>query len=209
LHTFAIVWKLLLVLIPPSKYGGGWPAFVAAIFCIGMLTVVVADLATLLGCCLGIPDGVTAITLVAMGTSVPDTFASRTAAKQNDYADDAIGNITGSNCINVFLGLGLPWTLASLYWAATGTTDKWRLRYGKSHSHYEGGFIVPAKSLGWSIMYFCSVAVVCISLLLWRRFKCGGELGGSSFVQRRDATFLFCLWLAYVMFSTLFMVALD
>ena len=31
--------------------------------------------------------------------SVPDTFASRTAAKQDEYADAAIGNITGENFI--------------------------------------------------------------------------------------------------------------
>lgn len=31
------------------------------------------------------------------------------------YADNAIGNITGSNSVNVFLGLGLPWLIASIY----------------------------------------------------------------------------------------------
>lgn len=57
----------------------------------------------------------TAITLVAMGTSLPDTFASRSAVLQDKYADSAIGNITGSNSVNVFLGLGLPWLLAAVY----------------------------------------------------------------------------------------------
>jgi len=31
-------------------------------------------------------------------------------------ADNAIGNVTGSNGVNVFLGLGLPWVVASIYW---------------------------------------------------------------------------------------------
>ena len=61
---------------------------------------------------------VTAITLVALGTSLPDTFASMTAAKNADSADSAIGNITGSNSVNVFLGLGLPWSIAVTFWAA-------------------------------------------------------------------------------------------
>ena len=58
---------------------------------------------------------VTAITLVALGTSVPDLFASKTAAVNEDTADDSVGNVTGSNSVNVFLGLGLPWTLAAIY----------------------------------------------------------------------------------------------
>lgn len=76
----------------------------------------IGDLAELVGCCLDIPDEITAITFVALGTSLPDTFASRTAALQDEYADASVGNVTGSNSVNVFLGLGLPWCLASLYW---------------------------------------------------------------------------------------------
>lgn len=57
----------------------------------------------------------TAITFVAIGTSMPDTFASRTATALSKNADDAIGNITGSNSVNVFLGLGLPWVIAAIY----------------------------------------------------------------------------------------------
>jgi solute carrier family 8 (sodium/calcium exchanger) len=52
-----------------------------------------------------------------MGTSLPDTFASRIAAQKEKTADNAIGNVTGSNSVNVFLGLGLPWVMASLYWS--------------------------------------------------------------------------------------------
>ena len=53
---------------------------------------------------------------VALGTSLPDTFASRIAAKNEKTADNAIGNVTGSNSVNVFLGLGLPWVVAAIYW---------------------------------------------------------------------------------------------
>ena len=51
-----------------------------------------------------------------MGTSLPDTFASMIAAQKELTADNAIGNVTGSNSVNVFLGLGLPWVVASIYW---------------------------------------------------------------------------------------------
>ena len=68
------------------------------------------------GCVCGIKDSVTAITFVALGTSLPDTFASMTAAKNSDTADAAIGNVTGSNSVNVFLGLGIPWTFGAFHW---------------------------------------------------------------------------------------------
>jgi solute carrier family 8 (sodium/calcium exchanger) len=54
---------------------------------------------------------------VALGTSLPDTFASKAAAANEKTADNAIGNVTGSNSVNVFMGLGIPWVIASVYWA--------------------------------------------------------------------------------------------
>jgi solute carrier family 8 (sodium/calcium exchanger) len=69
-----------------------------------------------MGCVMMMKPGVTAITFVAIGTSIPDTFASKIAAQQERYADEAVGNVTGSNSVNVFLGLGLPWVIASLYY---------------------------------------------------------------------------------------------
>ena len=48
-----------------------------ALVLIGGLTALIGDLATHVGCCLGLLPAVTAITFVAMGTSLPDTFASK------------------------------------------------------------------------------------------------------------------------------------
>lgn len=73
-----------------------------------------------MGCVMGMKPGVTAITFVAIGTSVPDTFASKIAAQQERYADEAVGNVTGSNSVNVFLGMGLPWVIGSVYWSLRG-----------------------------------------------------------------------------------------
>ena len=95
--------------------GGGLPCFLAAIAFIGILTMVVGEVAGAMGCVMGLKPGVTAITFVAIGTSLPDTFASMTAARESNNADSAVGNITGSNSVNVFLGLGLPWVIAVIY----------------------------------------------------------------------------------------------
>ena len=53
------------------------------------------QLGHLIGCVIGLKTSVTGITIIALGTSLPDTFASRTAAKQDEHADAAIGNVTG------------------------------------------------------------------------------------------------------------------
>ena len=64
-----------------------------------------------MGCQISLKPEVTAITFVALGTSLPDTFASMAAARGDKYADNSIGNVTGSNSVNVFLGLGLGWLI--------------------------------------------------------------------------------------------------
>ncbi len=51
-----------------------------------------------------------------------DTFASKVAACQDEYADSSIGNVTGSNAVNVFLGIGIAWTIAAIYHATQGST---------------------------------------------------------------------------------------
>lgn len=114
-HFCCIFWKVLFATVPPTTIWGGKAAFTVALIYIGIVTMIVGEFATILGCEIGIDDSITAITLVAMGTSLPDTFASMTAAKSSEFADSAIGNITGSNSVNVFLGLGLPWVIAVMY----------------------------------------------------------------------------------------------
>lgn len=116
LHFFSIGWKVIFAIVPPPHMCGGWLCFVFALSMIGGVTAIVGEIANLMGCVVGLKPGVTAITFVAIGTSLPDTFASKKAAEDDRYADSAVGNITGSNSVNVFLGLGLPWVIASIYY---------------------------------------------------------------------------------------------
>ena len=151
-HFVTMFWKLLFALIPPTHQGGGWPAFAIALFMIGTVTAVVAEVATVLGCTIGLKAAVTAITLVAIGTSLPDTFASMTAAKNSETADSAIGNVTGSNSVNVFVGLGLPWVISSYYADSLG-------------QDYE----TPAGNLAFSVMLFLITSSICFIVLITRR----------------------------------------
>jgi len=62
---------LLFALVPPTNILGGWATFVVAIVFIGILTALIGDLANSFGCSAGLNADVTAITFVALGTSLP------------------------------------------------------------------------------------------------------------------------------------------
>jgi solute carrier family 8 (sodium/calcium exchanger) len=167
---------------------GGKLAFIISLIYIGIVTAVVGTFAEILGCILGIDDSITAITLVALGTSLPDTFASMTAARTSEYADAAIGNITGSNSVNVFLGLGLPWVIATMYFDA---------------NMGDAPYKVPSGSVAYSVFVFLVVALICFAILILRRIFIGGELGGPTVSKYISCTVLVCLWVVYIVMSIL------
>ena len=117
-----------------------------------------------------------------------DTFASKVAAEHDKYADSSIGNVNGSNAVNVFLGIGLPWVMSAWY-----------------HYFNQTRFEVTPGSLSFSVTLFCTFAAVGIVILLIRRLSIfgGGELGGP-LKYRLISSFLFLLlWIVYLVLSGL------
>jgi solute carrier family 8 (sodium/calcium exchanger) len=194
MHFLTFGWKVMFATVPPTSYYGGWLTFCIALCYIGVLTAFVADIASIFGCLLGLDDAITAITFVALGTSLPDTFASKTAAVNDDTADASVGNVTGSNSVNVFLGLGLPWLMATIINTAAGFQS---VNTGGA----KGAYPMIAGSLGFSVVIFSICAVVCIATLYLRRFVFGYELGGA--MKTASGIFFIMLWLVYVMVSSL------
>jgi cation:H+ antiporter len=66
---------------------------------------VAVDAATAISRILGMSERFIALTVVALGTSLPELFTSVTAAKKGN-ADIAIGNIVGSNIFNILFVVG-------------------------------------------------------------------------------------------------------
>ena len=62
---------------------------------------------------LGIPALVVGLTVVAFGTSAPELIVSVNAARAGQ-AGIAVGNVVGSNIVNILLILGLPLLIATL-----------------------------------------------------------------------------------------------
>ncbi|OCT66300.1 sodium/calcium exchanger 2 [Xenopus laevis] len=187
MHFLTVFWKVLFAFVPPTEYWNGWACFFVCICIVGMLTAVIGDLASHFGCTVGLKDSVTAVVFVAFGTSLPDTFASKVAAMQDQYADACIGNVTGSNAVNVFLGIGVAWSVAAIYWAIQGKD-----------------FIVETGSLAFSVTLYTIFAFIIISVLLYRRRPhIGGELGGSRLSKTLTSMLFIGLWLLYILFSSL------
>lgn len=187
MHFVTVFWKVLFAFIPPTEIGRGYPSFVISILGIGLLTAFIGDLASHFGCSIGLKDTITAIAFVALGTSVPDTFASKVAAQQDPYADASVGNVTGSNAVNVFLGIGIAWSMAAIYHEVQGNK-----------------FIVLPGNLAFSVTLFCVEALVAILIMMIRRHpSIGGELGGPRIPKIITSSFLVFLWVFYVLLSTL------
>lgn len=221
MHFATVPFKLIFAFVPPTSFANGWACFFVALVFIALVTMVIGDMAALLGCALNVEGSITAITFVALGTSLPDTFASKAAAVADQYADASIGNVTGSNSVNVYLGLGLPWLIAAIYWQAIGSSDDvatgctsagkctWTTKYSGLPNHDEiikqfpnGVFIVDAGDLGFSVGIFIGCAVTCIATILWRR-KGECELGGPKGPKTVHAIFFGFLWLFYIAMSIL------
>lgn len=62
---------------------------------------------------LNVSQNVIALTIVAIGTSLPELVTSAVAAKKGE-SDIAIGNVVGSNIFNVFFILGLSATISPI-----------------------------------------------------------------------------------------------
>ena len=87
------LWKLLLATV------GGM-----AVIILG--ADVAVDAATKLATIFGMSERFIGLTIVALGTSLPELFTSVTAARKGN-ADIAIGNIVGSNIFNILFVVGL------------------------------------------------------------------------------------------------------
>ncbi len=94
-----------------------WPTIVLAI--VGGLALLIAGAdrfllgAVGLGQALGVPEAIIGLTVVAVGTSLPE-FAVSIIAAIKGHADVAVGNVVGSNIFNILCILGVSSILQPL-----------------------------------------------------------------------------------------------
>ena len=93
----------------PIKVMPVWKSILFIVLGLGMIVLgsdVTVDSATALARIFGVSERFIALTIVALGTSLPELFTSANAAIKGN-ADIAVGNILGSNIFNILFILGL------------------------------------------------------------------------------------------------------
>lgn len=93
----------------PPKYNLKKSLFYTAL---GLIAIVigsdfVVESATEIATILGISERMISLTVIALGTSLPELVTSVTATSKGEY-DIALGNVVGSNICNIGVVLGLP-----------------------------------------------------------------------------------------------------
>ncbi len=152
-HATATVAKDVADIAGAPKPGGAWRA--AAIVVVGLITLIAGgtlfiDGAVQVAKLLGMSDRIIGLTIVAVGTSLPELVTSIIAARKG-HSDLAIGNVVGSNIFNVLLCLGgaavfgtvaVPWQahgldlLALLFMTVVGA---FAIRSARTITRLEGG----------------------------------------------------------------------
>jgi K+-dependent Na+/Ca+ exchanger-like protein len=101
----AIFDKVLLMLLPDKKHY--LIIFLISIIVIAGLSWTLVELAVIISQVLNIPEAIIALTVLAIGTSVPDLISSLIVAREG-RGDMAVSNAIGSNIFDILVGLGLP-----------------------------------------------------------------------------------------------------
>lgn len=181
-------WRVMFALVPPCQIAHGWIAFVCCLTFISGIAYVVTKLTDLISCVTGINAYVIAFTALASGTSWPDLVASKIAAERQTTADSAIANITCSNSVNIYVGIGVPWLIDTAY---------------NFIAYREPLRIQNAAGLSFSLIVFFATSVGCISVLVLRRLTLGAELGGPKPWAWLTSIFFMLLWVIFVTLSSL------
>uniref|UniRef100_A0A1J3DSA2 Magnesium/proton exchanger n=1 Tax=Noccaea caerulescens TaxID=107243 RepID=A0A1J3DSA2_NOCCA len=181
-------WKILFAFVPPCNIAHGWIAFICSLIFISGVAFVVTRLTDLISCVTGINPYVIAFTALAAGTSWPDLVASKIAAERQLTADSAIANITCSNSVNIYVGIGVPWLINTVY---------------NYFAYREPLYIENAKGLSFSLLIFFATSVGCIVVLVLRRLILGAELGGPRLWAWLTSIYFMMLWVVFVVLSSL------
>ena len=89
------------------------PIFKAIIYTLlGLIGIIlgsnfVVDSSSFIAKTLGVTERLIALTIIALGTSLPELVTSITATRKGEY-DIAIGNVVGSNIFNIGMVIGIP-----------------------------------------------------------------------------------------------------
>ena len=108
--------------IKPVSLGAGAVLIIAGIAALVYGSNMVVDSATAIAQHVGVSDRIIGLTLIALGTSLPELVVCIIAAIKRQY-DLAIGNIVGSNIFNILFVLGMAAAIRPIPFQIAFLTD--------------------------------------------------------------------------------------
>ncbi|KAH8396190.1 hypothetical protein KR222_004697, partial [Zaprionus bogoriensis] len=161
---------ILLALTTPSARAPYFLSMIVAVAWICVISYFVTWFITVVGYNLGIPDAIMGLTALAIGTSVPEVVSSYIVCKRG-YPSMAMCNAIGSNTFDIFICLGLPWTIRVLTGAKviinscglTITTGMLIVAAAVIFSCFLITKFVLGKLVGWLslVMYILFLCIAC------------------------------------------------
>lgn len=133
--------------------------FALSLVWIGVFSLWLYECLVVVSNTLKIPVAVSAVTLLAGGTSVPDLLSSYVVAK-NKEGDMAVSSSIGSNIFDVTVGLPLPWLC-------------YIISKGKSFDLGESG----SKGLGFSILLLVAMLAAVIGTIVYMKWRMTKAMG--------------------------------
>ena len=127
-YTFGVAKSTDMSDVKSSEKQKNYAPWLAAIMVIGGIAgltfggKITVENAVMMARSLGVSDSVIGLTLVAIGTSLPE-LATSVVATMKRNSDIALGNVVGSNIFNVFFILGVSSTVSPLALGGITVTD--------------------------------------------------------------------------------------
>lgn len=130
--------------------------FMISIVWIAFLSWILVESAIVISQIMNIPESIIALTVLAIGTSVPDLMSSIIVARKG-RGGMAISNALGSNIFDILLGLGLPWLVAVFFFDHT--------------------IIVNSQNIFTSVILLLASVLIVFFLMLLRGWKIHKPIG--------------------------------
>jgi len=135
-------------------------SFCVVLVWLGLLTFVCVDAAEKMGNCLRINEDVMGLTLLAIGSSLPDCFSSVLAAKQGK-GEMAVSNALGSNVFDINICIGVSFLASSVVKG-----------FKAIHVEHDEGFELFIAAL-FVLLAIFMVAMFCYGLVLNKNIGAG------------------------------------
>jgi Ca2+/Na+ antiporter len=149
-----------------------------SVFLVVVSSTFMVEYATQLAKILNIPAALISVTILAVGTSVPDFLASVKTAREG-FADTAITNAVGSNVFDVLGNLGLTYTVAAIFTGGVPVQ-------------------VDVASLKTSIILLIASSVVLLMVFFAKKFNLSKPISAFLMIS-------YIVYLVYICYATLYL----